>query len=382
MLRLLCARRVLEICLLTVRSSGFAGCSDQSTAVPQTQDMGAPSQAAPSLTGDGGATTGSPTRDASAPGQASAGPALASDAGPARATSDAGPTTDSSMRDAGGPSPTGPTHVVPSSPDASSPSQPDASLAKDAGPATEPATGDAGAVTNSPAITSGDSVFFVGNSFFSSFDRVLPDWVSAIGRAVTPPITIKTGLYCVPGNQKLSWFLQQQESQDALNSRAYKVFVIQAEEREAVDNTEGFKQAVRDWNQAIIASGATTMLFMTWDLPDEKGSTFFARLTTAYDEIGAELGIPVIPVGRIYDDCNKAPFPGQTAGSYWLTGGALHQVESGSAVNAYATFGMLTGVNPMGCPIDAPANTNSPDMLKYLSDMSWARVAPLVSDSK
>jgi hypothetical protein len=254
----------------------------------------------------------------------------------------------------------------------------DAVAVADAGDAATPVTGPR-AMPMMPAksaIVSGDSVFFVGNSFFMSWDRVLPDWVTAIGKAVSPPIDIKTGYHIVPGNQKLSWFLQQPDSQNALKSKKYKVFVIQPEEREPVDDTANFKQAVRDWNKAIVASGAKTMLFMTWDLSAEKGTTFFKKLSTAFDEIGAELAIPVIPVGLIYDDCNKAPFPGQQAGSYWLTGGELHQTETGSAVNAYATFGMLTGVNPMGCPIDAPANTNAPDMLKYLSDMSWVRVAP------
>lgn len=253
----------------------------------------------------------------------------------------------------------------------------------DSGRPVDTSTADAGtptSTTTSPvsnaAIASGDSVFFVGNSFFDSWDRKLPDWVSAIGKVQNPPIDIKTGSYIVPGNQKLSWFLKQTDSQNALKSKKYKVFVIQPEEREPVDDTAKFKQAVRDWNKAIVASGATTMLFMTWDLSAEKGSTFFKRLSTAFDEIGTELGIPVIPVGLVYDDTNKDPFPGETAGSYWLTGGELHQTETGSAVNAYATFGMLTGVNPNGCAINAPANTNSPAMLRYLSDKTWVRVAP------
>jgi hypothetical protein len=271
---------------------------------------------------------------------------------------DAGVVTGPIVTDAAGPAPA-PTPTPAS--DASTPTSMTTSPSTPAGAA---------------AISSGDSVFFVGNSFFDSWDRKLPDWVTAIGKAVTPPIDIKTGSYIVPGNQKLSWFLQQTDSQNALKAKRYKVFVIQPEEREPVDDTANFKQAVRDWNKAIVASGAKTMLFMTWDLSAEKGTTFFKRLSTAFDEIGAELGIPVIPVGLIYDDCNKDPFPGQTAGSYWLTGGELHQTETGSAVNAYATFSMLTGVNPHGCPINAPANTNSPEMLQYLSDRSWLRVAP------
>lgn len=349
MLGVLRGPRVLGICLLWASNLALGGCTGEGSSphMPLAPEVGAPSQPGPSSTGDAGRTT-----------------LLASDA--SALTPDASATTQDAGR-----------YGAPITRDAGEQNQPGPSLPNDAGRPSVPRARDGGA----PGLTiaSGDAVFFVGNSFFDSFDRRLAEWVPAIGQAVTPPITIKTGSYIVPGNQKLSWFLQQSESQAALASKAYKVFVIQPEEREAVDRTDSFKQAVRDWNDAIVASGAKTMLFMTWDLPNEKGSTFFERLSTAYEEIGDELGIPVIPVGLIYDDCNNDPFPGQAAGSYWLTGGALHQVESGSAVNAYATFGMLTGVNPMGCPIDAPANTNSPELLKYLSDMSWARVGPLVT---
>jgi len=323
---LLCARRVMGITLLLVSSVALVGCrEDKHSLVEQKRDAGEQAPTAPIA------------------------PTAPEDAGlplvPVRVSVDMG--ASSAEADAGA-APASGAMPVPASPPAP---------------------------VNRAAIASGDAVFFVGNSFFASWDRVLPDWVTAIGKAVSPPIDIKTGSHIVPGNQKLSWFLKQADSQNALKSKKYKLFVIQPEEREPVDDTANFKQAVRDWNKAILASGAKTMLFMTWDLSAEKGSTFFKKLSTAFDEIGAELDIPVIPVGLIYDDCNKAPFPGQQAGSYWLTGGELHQTETGSAVNAYATFGMLTGVNPMGIAINAPNNTNSPAMLKYLSDMSWTRVS-------
>lgn len=228
-------------------------------------------------------------------------------------------------------------------------------------------------------IASGDSVFYVGNSFFSTYDRNLSEWVSAIGREMSPPITIESDSFIEPGNTKLAEFLTREKVQQALGSKKHQVFVIQAEEREPVDGKPAFMQAVRNFHKAITAANAQMVLFMTWDLSAEKGSDFFRKLSAAYEEIGQELDVPVIPVGLIYDDCNKDPYPGQAVGSYWLTGGELHQTETGSAVNAYATFGMLTGVDPMGSPIDATANTNSADMLRYLSDKSWARVAPRIA---
>lgn len=226
-------------------------------------------------------------------------------------------------------------------------------------------------------IESGDSVFFVGNSFFNYDDHVLPDWVRAVGQAVEPKVVINTGSHIVPGNHPLSWFYEQPESQIAIASKQHKLFVLQGEEFEPVEDKAGFHNAVRDYYHAISAQGGSVVLFMTWDFKWNEGdsSAFLGKLAAAYDEIGKELDIPVIPVGLIYDDVNKAPPSGEEP--YFLTGGDLHQTEKGSVVNAYATFAMLTGIDPQGIAFSANGNTSSsPALLQYLSDKSWARVAP------
>jgi hypothetical protein len=48
----------------------------------------------------------------------------------------------------------------------------------------------------------------------------------------------------------------------------------------------------------------------------------------------------------------------------------------GSAVNTYATFALLTGVNPRGTNFVAPGNTNGDALMRSLSDMAWAWVLP------
>jgi hypothetical protein len=228
-------------------------------------------------------------------------------------------------------------------------------------------------------IESGDSVFFVGNSFFGWEDRRLAEWVAAVGQSVSPPVTINTGSHVVFGNNPLSWFFAEQESQDAIDSGNYDVFVLQGEEFEPVDHKEEFHAAVRDYHAAVTQHGGRVMLFMTWDFVWNDGNPqFFDALSASYDEIGAELGIPVIPVGLIYQDVDADLPPGEQ--KYFLTGQNLHQTESGSAVNAYATFAMLTGRNPMGVTFTANGNTNSPELLAYLSDKSWARVMTRLHD--
>jgi hypothetical protein len=226
-------------------------------------------------------------------------------------------------------------------------------------------------------IGDGDAVFFVGNSFFGWHDRPLPEWVSALGAAVSPPIRIQTGADIVFGNAPLSAFLEHPATREALASRRYKVFVLQAEEFEPVDHNQEFRRAVREFNRAIVDAGGHTMLFMTWEF---RWRPFLERLAAAYDDIGRELGIPVIPIGLIYKDCDRFPYLG--AKPYWLTAdeeaprGGLHQNGKGSAVNAYATFSMLTGIDARGATFAARGNTNDERILSYFSAMAWARVAP------
>jgi len=132
---------------------------------------------------------------------------------------------------------------------------------------------------------------------------------------------------------------------------------------------------VRDFHRAVTAAGGRTVLFMTWDF---RWRPFIAELAASYDEIGRELGIPVIPVGLIYRDCGRSPPHGETP--FWLTASAehpdgdLHENEKGTAVNAYATFAMLTGRNPLGRNFVAPGNSNDDALMFYFSNMAWSEV--------
>jgi hypothetical protein len=231
-------------------------------------------------------------------------------------------------------------------------------------------------------VNDGDAVFFVGNSFLGGGGRPLPEWVAALGRATSPPVHLVTGSDIVFGNLPLAAFLEHEATRDALRSHEYRVYVLQGEEFEPVDRKAAFHHAVRDFNKAVVAAGGRTVLLMTWEFHFRP---FIDALAGSYDEIGAELGIPVIPVGLIYKDCDRRPY--RNAAPYWLTASAekpagdLHQNEKGTAVNTYATFAMLTGRDPMGVTFEAPGNTNSNDAMKYFSAMAWARVAPRLARS-
>jgi hypothetical protein len=251
-------------------------------------------------------------------------------------------------------------------------------FARVACPGQERSGGIRGRVSTLPSlIEDGDAVFFVGNSFLSWQGRLLSEWVAAVGRAMSPPVRIATGADILFGNTPLGQFLSHPATREALASHRYKVFVLQGEEFEPVDHKAEFHQAVRDFNRAITAAGGRTVLFMTWEF---SWRTFIDRLAASYDEIGRELDLPVIPVGLVYKDLEDTTLPHPTP--FWLTTdsehpqGGLHENEKGSAVNTYATFAMLTGRNPLGMNFTAAGNSNSGELMRYLSDMAWNRVKP------
>jgi hypothetical protein len=234
-----------------------------------------------------------------------------------------------------------------------------------------------------PLLPDGGAVFFVGNSFFGWHDRPLPQWVAALGAASPSPVRLQVGDDIVFGDTPLADFLPHPALQQALASRRYDVFVLQGHELEPVDRQAEFHAAVREIDQAVVAAGGRTVLFMTWDFPFRP---FIDELSASYDAIGRELGIPVIPAGLVYEDCRREPPPGMVP--YFLTAdaehpdGDLHQNEKGTAVNAYATFATLTGRDPRGTMFEAPGNTNDAVLMRTLSDRAWARVAPRLAPPK
>jgi hypothetical protein len=224
-------------------------------------------------------------------------------------------------------------------------------------------------------LPNGGSVFFVGNSFLAWEGRNLPEWVAALGAARGQPFEV--GADIVPGDLPLAAFLHHPEVEAALASRKYRVWVVQGHELEPVDHPLEFKSAVRDFNAAITASGGRMVLFMTWEF---RWRRFMPQLADAYESIGQELGAPIIPVGLVYRDCEASPprdiAPFFLTASPEATAGGLHENKLGTAVNAYSTYSILTGRNPLGQGFAAPGNDIDPSMLRYLSDRAWKRAAP------
>jgi hypothetical protein len=226
----------------------------------------------------------------------------------------------------------------------------------------------------------GGSVYFVGNSFFSWDGNSLPVWLASLGKA--QGLNFEVGGDIVPGELPLSAFLKHPAVSAALASGKYRVWVVQGQEREPVDNPAEFKQAARNFDRAIKASGGRMVLFMTWEFRWRK---FMPQLTYAYESIGKELGIPIIPAGLVYWDCERSP--PDHMGQFFLTAspeapsGGMHENKLGMAANTYTVYAILTGRDPHGRSFEATGAGIDTEMLEYLSARAWARSAPRLRDS-
>ncbi len=222
----------------------------------------------------------------------------------------------------------------------------------------------------------GDAVYFVGNSFFAWEDRVLPRWVAALGEVSSPPVHLQVDGDIVPGDLPLAAFLEHDAVVAALASRRHAVFVLQGHELEAVDDRAGFHDAVRRFDAKVRAAGARTVLFQTWDL---RWREFLPALVEAYDSIGRELAIPVIPCGQVFDDLGATPPAG--GNRWWLTAspehpeGDLHPNAAGMTASADVTFAILTGRDPRGLRFDAIGNDIDAATHDRIAAAAWRRAS-------
>ncbi len=228
-----------------------------------------------------------------------------------------------------------------------------------------------------PLLGDGDAVFFVGNSFLDWDGRRLPDAFATLGQVAAPPVRIDVGAEIVPGETPLAALLPRPGVRTALASGRYKVFVLQGFEFEPVDNREAFFAAVRAFDQDVRSAGAHTALFMTWEFSFRP---FIRELAEAYETIGRELQIPVIPVGLVYADCGRTPPDGKT--THWLTSdaerpeGDLHPNAAGMTASAMTTFAILTGRDPRELDLASLPSDLEDAQLRLLAECAWARAAP------
>jgi hypothetical protein len=193
-------------------------------------------------------------------------------------------------------------------------------------------------------------VLFVGNSF--TFENSLPALVHDLAADDPGARPIFSVEYAAPG-----WSLHQAAEDDGLTRLLQEVRwdVVVLQEKSwllslpADQWRRGTYPYARDLREKISASGARTLLFMTWgyalgdrwNQPHDTYAAMQARLATGYSRLGAELGAQVAPAGLAWAEALRRE-PGF---DLWADDGK-HPARRGSYLAACAFYAALTGRDP------------------------------------
>lgn len=196
-------------------------------------------------------------------------------------------------------------------------------------------------------------VLFIGNSY--TYYNNLPGILEAIAAGVPSGPAIEAELVG-RGGATLGWHLESGPAVEKLRSQRWDFVVLQEQSLwggQAVDgrarlaDPAQFHDAVRRWVALIRQEGAEPVLFMTWARrnPPEEFTLVQQRLAAGYDDIAAELGIPVAPVGLAWAEVHR----GGSVPSLYLPDGS-HPAAAGSYLAACVVYATITGFSPAGAP--------------------------------
>lgn len=136
-------------------------------------------------------------------------------------------------------------------------------------------------------------ILFVGNSFTARND--LPGLIQRLAAARGK--TIEHRLISVGGaSLRMHW--NNSLALKALKQGRHEFVVLQEQSTLPIKNATRMHENVRLFDEAINASGAKTVLYMTWARQHSPESQ--QAITEAYIKIGRELGAIVIPVGAVW----------------------------------------------------------------------------------
>jgi hypothetical protein len=220
-----------------------------------------------------------------------------------------------------------------------------------------------------PKVTRLDSpkqILFVGNSF-NYYNNSLHGHVrSLVGAADRENAAIYAFKSMTISGANLI------EHADALpgivKSRKWDVVILQGNSAEPMDSdkkrSERFKSTVREFDKVIRASGARTVLFMTWAYQDKPEMT--QPLADGYLGIANEIGALVVPVGLAFERALKA-----RPGVILHHSDKQHPSLAGTYLAACVFYSALFGRSPAGIEYTADL---SKDVAAFLQDIAWATV--------
>jgi hypothetical protein len=137
-------------------------------------------------------------------------------------------------------------------------------------------------------------VLFIGNSFTARND--LPGLVAQLAAARGRSMEHRL---ISAGGASLRTHWNAGEAQEAIRDGHYDRVVLQEQSTLPVKNARRMHENVRLFDGAVRATGAQTVLYMTWARQSAPESQ--QAITDAYAVIGRELGATVVPVGTAWE---------------------------------------------------------------------------------
>lgn len=143
-------------------------------------------------------------------------------------------------------------------------------------------------------------VLFIGNSFTARND--LPGLLAQLVHAGG-----KDELECElisGGGASLRMHLNKGEAHERLQASRWDYVVLQEQSTLPVKNPKRTGENIREFDAAIKAAKAQTVLYMTWARQNAPETQ--AALSETYTQVGREIGATVVPVGLAWQHCLAA----------------------------------------------------------------------------
>jgi hypothetical protein len=208
-------------------------------------------------------------------------------------------------------------------------------------------------VACSPAITT--HILFIGNSY-TYFNGGIDQQLHGLAPASASSV-IAVGGYTLQDHWNTG------NATRKIQQGGLDFVVLQDQSQTPVLDPDKFFNAVRDFDVAVRASGAHTILLMTWERPDSvSAGVTTENLALAYQRVGSELDIPVAPAGLAFARSLQAR-PDLIL--YSLDG---HPTQYGTYLAACVLYAALFKKTPVGNPYSD--RSISPEIRDFLQGIA------------
>ena len=208
-------------------------------------------------------------------------------------------------------------------------------------------------------------LLFVGNSL-TYYNGGLENHVRLLAASATPP-RILVADRATQGGATLRTLHGLPAVHERIQQGQYDQVILQEDIPELTEHSiTPFQEYVRRFDSEVRATGARSVLFMAW--PYERlGWISLEQIADAHRSLGAELNIPVAPVGWAFRRSLEAR--PQLA---MLGKDREHETLHGTYLAACVHYATLFGVSPKGLPY-RPDGVSA-DEASFLQSIAWQTV--------